>query len=235
MAITDIRQTALQIINEVRRKLGLRTVSALSDDSQAIVLTDHLNDIVAEISDFGNWQESLVSANTAVQSSVRDYSVNTSAVVKNIRDIYYVTSVSNQEVNLVNTEQMRRYATLENYGQPHSYSIFGTDSNGNPNIRLWPVPASAQSGAVLSILAYTKPPIYTTADGATIVPFPSRLVVQGVLAYALLDEDGGSETNHFASEYSKFQNMLKEAFNRFNSDTGYAKKFVPAFIRNGRR
>ena len=47
MAITDIRKTVLQIINEVQRKLGLAPSVSLTANAQNIVMLDYLNDVIS--------------------------------------------------------------------------------------------------------------------------------------------------------------------------------------------
>ena len=54
MAITDIRFTVLQVVNEVQRKLGLNTTPTLLTNKISIELVDHINDVVSDLSDFGN-------------------------------------------------------------------------------------------------------------------------------------------------------------------------------------
>ena len=55
--LADTRKTFLQTFNEVRRKLGLNDVSTLDQDTQSRAMIDFTNDVLAEISDFGDWQE----------------------------------------------------------------------------------------------------------------------------------------------------------------------------------
>jgi len=234
MATTDLRKTVLQTINEVQRKLGLTEATSLTVNAQTTTLLDHLNDIIADVSDFGDWHEQLVSGNVTVSASVRDYSVTSgSVVVKNIKDIYY-GSASRSSMQLRTIDEMRRNQRSGAVtGSPREFSVYGVDTNGNPKVRINPLPGTTEAGNVLSILYYKKPPIYTTSDGSTEIPFPSRIIVQGLLAMAILDEEGGSPSNHFNLEYEKYLTMRKEAYNRFNADTGRYKRFNPARI--GRR
>lgn len=230
MTIGNIRFTVLQTVNEVQRKLGL-SPSALNANLVSQELVTHINDVVANLSDFGNWQECLATAKVTAQTSVRDYQIPTSAVVKNIGDIF----ISNRAgpLNSVDIQTMRIMTRTTAYGQPSQFCIFGTDSNGNPNIRVRPIPDSSTNGALFSILFYTKPPIYTVSDGSVVIPFPSRVVVLGTLAAYTLRESGGSQTDMYTQYYNAYLEARRSALNRFNGDTGWDISFTPGY--GGRR
>lgn len=230
MAITDIRYTVLQTVNEVLQKMGLDTVAVLAANKISKELVAHINDVVSNLSDFGNWMEQLVTANITAQSSVSDYSIQTSAVVKNIGDIYIAGRRG--PLNSVDLDTMRIMTRTTARGQPSQYCIFGTDSNGNPLIRVRPTPDSSQNGSLFSILYYVKPPIYTTSDGATLIPFPARVVVLGTLAAYTLRESGGAQSDMYTSYYNQYLDARRSALNRFNSYTGWDVSFTPG--RTGR-
>lgn len=219
--------TVLQIVNEVQRKLGLDVTSSLAQNKVAIELVSHVNDVVADLNDFGNWQECLATSMVTAQVSVRDYQIRTSAVVKNVGDIYL--STSRGPLRSVDIETMRIMTRTTSMGQPSQYCIFGIDSNGNPNIRVRPTPDASQAGAMFSILYYVKPPLYTTADSAVYVPFPSRVVVLGTLAAYTLRESGGSPTPMYQSYYDQYKESRRTSLNRFNGDTGWNLSFSPGF------
>lgn len=230
MAITDIRLTVLQVVNEVQRKLGLNQTS-LTANKLATQLVDHLNDTIDDISDYGNWQELFASANVSVESSVNNYSIQTSAVIKNIGDVF----ISNRAgpLRAVNVDQMRIMTRTTSRGLPSQYSIFGTDANGNPNLRVRPTPTSANLPAVFSITYYVKPPMYSTSDANVLIPLPGSIVVLGTLARFMLNESEGAPTPMYQQYMAQYQEELKQALNRFNSDTGFNVSFTPG--RRGRR
>lgn len=227
MSISDIRFTVLQTVNEVQRKLSL-TQTTLNANAFSIKCVDFINDIVADISDFGNWQETLTTAQVTAVSGQRDYQIQTSAVVKNIGDIF----IANRRgpLRAVSIQDMRILTRTTSMGTPSQFCIFGTDTNGNPNIRVRPTPDSSMDGTLISVLYYTKPSIYKTTDGAVIIPFPARLVVTGTLAKALLDESSGEPTPQYQTYYQDYLSMRKEALNRFNSDTGWDVQFAPGRV-----
>jgi len=233
MGIGDIRYTVLQTVNEVFRKLGLSTVSNLSANKLSIQMVDFINDVCNDISDYGNWQETLVSAIITAVSGQVDYSVNTSANIKNIADLYF--SQRRGPLIGITVDDMRVLTRVTAVGTPTQFTVFGTDSNGNPNIRVRPTPAQSEDGGLFSILFYTRPPLYTTADANSIIPFAARVVVLGVLAKAVLNESGGAMSDRYTQTYTDFLNARKQALNRFNSDTGWDVSFTPSLSVWGRR
>lgn len=233
MGIGDIRYTLLQTVNEVQRKLGLTATGTVADNKFAIELVDFVNDVCADLSDFGNWQETLVSANVSAVGNQSDYSISTSANIKNIGDIYFVGSATRTgPLRNVTVADMRILTRSSSLGTPHQFTIFGTDNNGNPNLRVSPTPSSAvAAGAVFSITAYTLPPRYTTSDGALVIPYPARVVVIGTYAKAVLYESGGTPSDKYAAVQQEYLLARKEALNRFNGDTGWYTSFAPSVRR----
>lgn len=232
MGIGDIRFTVLQIVNEAQRKLGLDATPTLTANKLAVQMVDFVNDVCNDLSDFGNWQEVFTSTNVTAVSGQRDYSINTSANVKNLGDIFFSQRVG--PLRNITPHDMRIMTRVTITGTPTQFCVFGTDSNGNPLIRVRPTPAASQVGGLFSITFYARPPQYTTADAAAIVPFPGNLVMDGVLARALLNESSGSPTDHYTQVQNDYLSGRKEALNRFNGDTGYDIAFTPSNFR-GRR
>jgi hypothetical protein len=232
MAISDQRMTALEIINEVRRKSKLNPVTALDEDSFTLNALAYLNDVVSEISDFDNWQEQLRSVTVTAQSSVADYSIPVSAVtvVQNIHEVVWDDNPG--EMEMVTLDTIRRLQRTGSYGEPTQWAVKGVDGNGNPYISVSPTPASAQAGTTFDMLVYEKPVFIVTAQTSAVPPFPGKLVVQGLLVKIVLDESDGEPTSRYQSVKQVYEDMLKESYNRYNGDSGSTVYFRPA---RGRR
>lgn len=229
MAIGDISYTVLEIVNEVQRKLGLTQTAALSTNSLAIQLVDFVNDVCSELSDYGNWQEMLVSANITAVSGQCDYQINTSANVKNIGDLYF--STRRGPIRNITIQDMRIMTRVTANGTPTQFCVFGVDANGNPVIRVRPTPAANEDGELFSLTYYVRAPKYTTSNGSTRVPFPGDLVVLGTLAKQILNESGGAMTDRYTKTYTEYLESIKESLNRFNGDTGWDVSFVTSHRR----
>lgn len=231
MSLSDVQYTVLQTVNEVQRKLGLNETSLIAN-KLAVQLVDHINDVVDDLSDYGNWQEVLATSMVTAVSGQRDYQIRTSAVVKNIGDIYF----TNRQGPLfgINIDEMRILTRTTTMGQPTQYCIFGTDANANPNIRFRPTPGSSEAGKMFSILYYVKPSRYTTSDASTVIPFPARVVVLGTLARYTLNESSGAPTPQYQQYFNDYLQYRQMALNRYNFDTGWNLSFTPG-KRTGRR
>lgn len=232
MPATDIRKTVLEIINETRNRVGLSDAASVSSDSNSLLLLDLLNEVVSEVVDFGDWQEMLVETNVTASVSVNSYSINTSAIVKNIHEIAFEGEIS--PMKLVTLDDIRRLERTSATGTPRQWAVVGTDSNSNPKFRVYPEPDSTSNNNVFQLLYYTKPSLYTTSDGAIYVPFDSRLIVKGLLAALILDESNGEPTPQFEMYRRQYEEMLKETYNRFNADSGSFTQFTPSTYGRGR-
>lgn len=229
-SILDTRKTYLQIFNEVRRKIGIGQISTLGQDSHGMAMIDYTNDIIAEVSDFGDWQEmyreeSFIIATS--QSSVADYVFSTSVAVKNIHEIQFSTQIA--PMRLVTLDDIRRLNRTSSFGVPTQYAFVGVDNvtTGNPRVRVFPTPVTAQVSSSFNIAYYKKPALITTADTSGIPEFPSRMIAQGLLAYTLRDDERGVQSQQWQQEYVLFQRMMEETYNRYNGDTGSDTFFVP--------
>lgn len=226
MGIGDVRYSLIRIVNEAQRKLGLTITTTLSANSLSRLMVDYINDVCNDISDYGNWQETIATARVTAVSGQRTYSIATSANIKNIGDVMFLPRRG--ALRKVNVDEMRIMSQSTAFGQPSQYCIFGTDINGNPTIFVRPTPGANENGQLFSILHYLRPPTYTTADVSAVPPFPGRVIVQGLMAKLTLDENSGAPTNQYAQYQNEYLQMRKEALNRFNSDTGFSISFTPA-------
>jgi hypothetical protein len=233
MGVGDVRYTVLQTVNEVFRKLGLASVSNTAANKLSIQTVDFINDICNEMADAGDWQDMLVSANITAVSGQQDYSINTSANIHNIADLYF--DQRKGPLRNVTVDDMRVLTRVTITGTPTQYCIFGTDANANPKIRVRPRPAASENGGIFSVLYFIRTPLYTTADDATVIPYPSRVVVLGVLAKVILNESGGAPDNKYQQVYQDYLSARKEGMNRFQGDTGWDISFVPSLISRRRR
>lgn len=232
MSLSDQRLTALEIINEVRRKRKMNPITTLDQDSDSLNCLAYLNDVVSEINDYDNWQENLREITVTAQSSVYDYSIPVSSVtvVQNIHEVVFDGQAG--EMRMTTLDNMRRLIRTNSYGRPSQWAVNGVDSNGNPKFRVSPIPASAQNGLLFDVAVYEKPAFITTAQTSAIPPFPGKLVVQGLLAKITLDESDGEPTNRYQQVNKVYEDMLYESYNRYNGDSGSSVFFRPS---RGRR
>lgn len=233
-SISETRKTYIQIFNETRRKIGVNEISTLDQDKLGQVMIDYMNDIISQISDFGDWQEMYKEESFPCSASVADYTFNTSAVTKNIHEVQFGNQIA--PMWYVDLDTIRRLNRVKAVGVPTQWGVVGVDNviTGNPTVRVFPTPVTAQTSSLFNIAYYKKPALITSADTSSIPEFPSRMVSQGLLAYTLRDEERGAESQQWEQEFALFQSMIQETFNRFNGDTGSNTFFIPPRGRRGR-
>jgi len=212
------RMTALGVVNEVQRKLGLDPTTDFSG-KQSRMLMQLLNEVLAECHDYGNWPQYYEEVTVTASSSVRQYSVRVSG-----REIHNLIEVSfnNAAGELQNrtVEEIRRLRrTGSSTGRPSQYCLIDTDASGNPRIEVYPQPGTTQNNQTFNIAVYVREPLLTTSDTAKELKFPGNLLVAGLYAKAMLDESGGEQSTQFQTAYAEYQRMTREAQNRFVGDT----------------
>lgn len=220
---SDFKVTVLGAINEVRRKSKISPASTIDQDTDSLVKLDYLNDVIADLGDYGNWQEQYREAVVSVQTSVRDYAVS-GVVVQNIHEVAISTKTA--ALKYTRLDEMRRLQRNNSTGEPNQWSIKGVNGEGNPVITVDRWPTTNQTG-YFRIPYFVKPVAYTTADATQTIPFPGRVVVQGLLTKTILDESDGEPTARYASNLQIYEDMKSESFNRFNGDTGGTVYFRP--------
>lgn len=232
MALSDQRLTVLEIINEVREKVKLNPVTTVAADRDSILKLKYLNDVLAEVSDYDNWQETLTQVLVTAQSSVQDYEISQQAetqasveAIQNIHEVVFSDRIA--DMRKIDLDDLRRLQRTKSYGTPFQWSVKGVDSDGNPKLSVFPMPVSAQNGEVFTLQVYAKPAFVTTAGGGSIPPWPGKLLVQGLLAKTVLDESDGEPTTRYMQVKQTFDDMLDETYNRYNGDTGSTTWFRP--------
>ena len=221
------RMTALGVVNEVQRRLGLDATSDFSG-KHARMLMQLLNEAIAEIHDYGNWPQYYEEALVTAATSVRQYSIRVSGrQIHNILEVTFNNDAGELDNNSVQDIRRLRRAMGGTTGVPRQYALIDTDTSGNPRIEVAPQPGSTQDGKVFNIAVYVREELLTTSDTTKELKFPGNLLVQGLYAKALLEENSGEQSQQFRTAYAEYQKMLREAQNRFTQDTEDEVRIVP--------
>lgn len=220
------RLTAIEIVNEVQRKLGLNTTSTFTATKHATMLLQLLNEVITECGDYGDWQEYYEEVTVTAATSVNEYSVRSSGRnIHNILEVSFNGDASPLENRTIT--ELRRLTRTSAAGNPRQYSVIGVDASGNPRFRTYPTPSSTYNGKLFDIAVYAKPNNLTTADTATTPVLPANVLIQGLYAKALLEENGGTPSREYQMAYQEYGRMLSEAQRRFTTDTENEVRFVP--------
>lgn len=222
----SVRLSVLEILNEVQRRLGVNPTNAVSDTRHSLMLLQLLNEVVAEVNDYGRWQELYEEVLVTAQTSVNTYAIKSAG-----REVQSIIEVSfdNDPAQLENRplEDIRRLTRVGGTGTPRQYAIIGVDVSGNPEMRVYPQPGTSQNGSTFNIAIQAKERLFTQSDGSTVPLYPANLLIQGLYAKALLEENGGEATRQFEVAYQEYQRMAREAQRRFTADTEDVIVFTP--------
>ena len=233
MTIRDTRRTVLEIVNEVRKLVGLNTVTRLDADKHSLVALRLLNIVIADTSNYGDWQELIAVVSITASASVNTYSFGVTFPVKNIWEIAF----ANQRQALYPTDlaDLQRLERGGGVGVPRRFSMRGVDAQGNPKIVVHPQPGSAEAGQEFKITYYKKPTLYDVSSADAVVSFPANVVIQGLYAKVLVEEAGGMMTPESTEAYRDYQRLMLEELNRYNADSGAGSgtQIVPTYT--GRR
>lgn len=225
MPSTDVRQTILQVINSVLRKLHVNTVSATTDTKLSQVLLQHLNEVIADVNDSGDWLEFYDETVVTAVSGQSEYGLGLTEPIKSIIEIAFSGQTSS--LYYQDLREMTRLLRVGTTGVPRHFSLFGMDSQENPQFRISPIPGSSEDGEGMRVHYYTKPKLYDTSDDAVTPDLPANLLIQGLYAKALLYENGGEPTQEFQAEMQMYERLKQQALNRYTTDTGTDVYFVP--------
>lgn len=225
--LANTRLTVLQIVNEVRQKLSIQTASSLTQDENTLSLLAYLNDVVDMINDFGEWKELAVECTITASTCVRSYLVSTANPLHHIHEIAFEGYIPPLELRSV--DDMLRWRRCPAYGVPRNWAIMAVDNvtTGNPYIEVYPVPSANENNSTFNMYVFQKLPYYTSADGAVVVPLPARPIVNALHSLALLDES--RDSMDFKTQEGIAKDIIGQAYNRFNGDSGSNPRFVPMY------
>lgn len=233
MALSDLKLTVLEIINEVRRKFDLNTVEVLTGDKYSRLYIQFLNEIITDCSDFGDWAELYKEVTVLVSAAQATYSLGLGYPVQSILEIAFDTDPAPLEYREISDLRILGRVRNNSNGTPRQFTIKGVDSRGNPEFTVYPTPTTAHqtSAKTFDVALYKKPELLTTNSIANRPDFPANLLIQGLYAYALLDENSGAPTMTTDAAFALYEQIKKQSHNRYTTDTGTDVWFTP----NGQR
>lgn len=177
--------TYLETINKVLKKLRETEAVTINDNDYVELIGQFVNEVKEEVENAWDWlglrQTLSISASLA---GGYEYSLVGAG------DRYKIFSAFNDEQDF----EMRKaphtwMQNIQDYpnvqtAPPYYYDIVGEDSNGDPNIMVWPRPDDDYT-----LKFRCKVPQADITDGATIIKVPWRPVYLGAYAMAI-DERG---------------------------------------------
>lgn len=216
-------KTILEIINNCFSRLGLNAVSSLSDTRLSVLALNLINDVLADLATYGDWQEAYRTVVVTAQTSTYRYEVSVTAaataeVVRSIHTVFFGEQTQFMFPRPV--QEMQRWIRSSARGTPRHFAIIGVNG-ANPVIHVYPEPVTAGTEPfAFTVNMFAKHRIMVTADASIVPMYNARLVELGLYARLLLEEAGGEPTPQFQAATVEYERLKAEELNRFNYDTG---------------
>lgn len=213
----------ITIINNCLARLALDAVGTVDATRMSNLALTLVNDVLADLSGYGDWQEALrevvVTAATSTNRFKVQVTANASAeIVKNILALNF--GHQTQHLMPQSILNLRRWIRTSTVGTPRHFAVVGT-SAANPIIMVYPEPVTAAGEPFqFQSLFYAKHRILVTADNSVVPLYNAKLVEQGLYVKLLLEEAGGEANPQVQAALAEYERMKREELNRFNYDTG---------------
>lgn len=225
--------TVLDIVNEVCDRMNVRRVTATTANLFTRNCVNLINDLMDDLTDFGQWNELQSSASFALVCGQPIYSVATSALPASKQYIHSIQEVSISGrvpplEPIADKNEWRMLNRVNSRGQPSRYMIEGVDAIGNPRVAVFPRPSTNYAGNTAYVKFQVLAPKYVPGtDDAVTVMFPARVVVAGLHALAILDESGGAETQQYRAAQVRYLALRNNSLARQTAKTGEFTRFQP--------
>jgi hypothetical protein len=195
----------IQLVNDVLVRLRETEVSSVNDNAYSKLIGKFVNDAKRMVEDAYNWNalSDTLSAVTAVD--IFNYVLVGSGQRFRIIDVLNDTSdtiLRNATTTWMNQQFL---LTSQTKGSPNYYNFNGTDSNGDTQVDLFPIP----NGVYNIRFNIIKPQVPLSADADRVL-VPSEPIVMLAYAKALAErgEDGGLASSE---AYGLYKTSLADA------------------------
>ncbi len=178
----------IQLVNDVLVRLREPEASSVSDTAYVKLIAKFVNDSKRVVEDSYNWNSLSETLSATTTAQVFNYVLVGSG--QRFRVIDVINDTQNTFVNLAATKWMDQQflMTTPQTGSPAYYNFNGTDSNGDTQVDLYPIPDGAYN--IRFNIIKPQDPLVNNADVLLVHPEP---VILGALARAQAErgEDGG--------------------------------------------
>jgi hypothetical protein len=195
----------IQLVNSVLRRLRESEVSSVTDNSYSKLIGDFVNDAKRQVEDAYNWNSLSDTLTATTVAGIFNYVLQGSG--QRFRMIDVINDSKDYVLKNATTEYMNRLflITNGNQGQPMYYNFNGTDSNGDTQVDIYPIPDVAYNIRFNMIL-----PQPLLSNNADVLKVPHEPVIYLAYAKALAErgEDGGLVSNE---AYALYNQSLSDA------------------------
>jgi hypothetical protein len=192
--------TYLQLVNDVLIRLRENEVTSVSDNAYSKLIGKYVNDAKRMVEDAYNWNALSDTLSAVTGADVFNYVLIGSG--QRFRVIDVLNDTSDDYLRLKTTSDMNRLFLLSSTdkGAPRYYNFNGTNSNGDTQVDLYPIP----DGVYNLRFNIIKPQLPLSANGDSLL-VPSEPVIFGAVARAIAErgEDGGIGSSEMYAMYTQ--------------------------------
>jgi len=178
----------IQLVNDVLIRLREPEASSVSDNAYVKLIARYVNDSKRVVEDSYNWNALSDTLSATTTADVFNYVLVGSG--QRFRVIDVINDTQNSFVEVASTKWMDQQflMTTPQKGSPAYYNFNGTNSNGDTQVDLYPIP----NGAYNLRFNIIKPQVPLAVNADTLL-VPEEPVILGALARAQAErgEDGG--------------------------------------------
>jgi hypothetical protein len=190
--------TYLELVNDVLIRLRENEVSSVQDNAYSKLIGKFINDAKRQCEDAYNWNALSETLTADTTESLFNYVLVGSG--QRFRLIDVIDDTSNAFLELQTSTQMNKLFLIQTAqnGAPKYYNFNGTDSNGDTQVDLYPIP----DGVYNLRFNIIKPQVPLSANADALL-IPSEPVIFNALARAMGErgEDGGIASNEAFAMY----------------------------------
>jgi hypothetical protein len=194
----------IQLVNEVLARLRESEVSSVNDNAYSKMIGKFVNDAKRNVEDAYNWNALYDTLSATTTADIFNY------VLTGSGQRFRVIDVINEDDRIVLTEvptskmtQMFLFSPTK--GTPFYYNFNGTDSNGDTQVDLFPIPNGVYDIRFNIVLPQ---PIMTTDSTVLKVPYEPVIFLAYAKALAERGEDGGLASSE---AYGLYKTSLADA------------------------
>lgn len=192
--------TYLQLVNDVLIRLRENEVTSVSDNAYSKLIGKYVNDAKRMVEDSYNWNALSDTLSATTGADIFNYVLVGSG--QRFRVIDVLNDTSDDYLTLKTTSDMNRLFLLSSTekGSPRYYNFNGTNSNGDTQVDLYPIP----DGVYNLRFNLIKPQLPLSANGDSLL-VPSEPVILGAVARAIAErgEDGGIGSSEMYAMYTQ--------------------------------
>lgn len=195
----------IQLVNSVLRRLRETEVSSVADNAYSKLIGEFVNDAKRQSEDAYPWNALSDTLTASTSDGIFNYILVGSG--QRFRVIDVLNDTSNTVVNNATTRWMNEQFLLTSVqkGSPAYYNFNGTNSNGDTQVDLFPIP----NGTYELRFNIIKPQVALSADADRLL-IPSEPVIFNATARAMAErgEDGGIASGEM---YAMYKQSLADA------------------------